>query len=136
MTTRSTASSVRPTAAELDLLQLLWELGPTDAKSAHEALLPHRPEATYATVLRQLQVMHGKGLLSRDETQRPQLYAPVQAQEKLQQSLMKDFIAKAFAGSGKALVLAALKGHVSAKERAEIRQMLAKGCADQSGDKE
>jgi predicted transcriptional regulator len=115
----------KPTAAELDLLQVLWRLGPADAKAVHEALLPDRPDATYATVLRQLQVMHGKGLLNRDESQRPQLYAPVHAQDKLQQSLMKDFISKAFAGSGKALVLAALKNHVSAKERAEIRQLLA-----------
>jgi predicted transcriptional regulator len=114
-----------PTAAELDLLRVLWQLGPADAKTVHEALLPERPDATYATVLRQLQVMHGKGLLTRDESQRPQRYAPAQAQDKLQQSLVKDFIAKAFAGSGKALVMAALKNHVSAKERAEIRQLLA-----------
>ncbi len=122
----SSLSSARPTAAELDLLQVLWRLGPSDAKAVHEALLPERPDATYATVLRQLQVMHGKGLLARDESQRPQRYAPVQAQDKLQQSLVRDFIAKAFAGSGKALVLAALKSHVSAKERAEIRQLLAR----------
>ena len=122
----SSALSARPTPAELDLLQVLWRLGPADAKTAHEALLPDRPDATYATVLRQLQVMHGKGLLDRDENHRPHLYAPVHAQDKLQQSLVKDFIAKAFAGSGKALVLAALKNHVSAKERAEIRQLLAK----------
>ncbi|RZL32665.1 MAG: BlaI/MecI/CopY family transcriptional regulator [Rubrivivax sp.] len=120
------ALPARPTAAELDLLQVLWRLGPADAKAVHEALLPDRPDATYATVLRQLQVMYGKGLLSRDESQRPQLYAPVHAQDKLQQSLVKDFIAKAFAGSGKALVLAALKNHVSAKERAEIRRLLTK----------
>jgi len=118
--------TARPTTAELDLLQVLWRLGPADAKAVHEALLPDRPDATYATVLRQLQVMHGKGLLSRDESQRPQRYAALHAQDKLQQSLVKDFIAKAFAGSGKALVLAALKSHVSAKERAEIRQLLAR----------
>lgn len=121
------ASTAKPTAAELALLRVLWRLGPADAKSVHEALQAERPHATYATVLRQLQVMHGKGLLSRDESQRPQRYAALQAQDKLQQSLVKDFIARAFAGSGKALVLAALKGHVSAKERAEIRQLLAKG---------
>lgn len=121
-----TAIAARPTAAELDLLQVLWRLGPADAKAVHEALRPDRPDATYATVLRQLQVMHGKGLLTRDEAHRPHLYAPVHAQDKLQQSLVKDFIAKAFAGSGKALVLAALKNHVSAKERAEIRQLLTK----------
>lgn len=125
MNTKTTAAA-RPTAAELDLLQVLWRLGPADAKTVHEALQPDRPDATYATVLRQLQVMHGKGLLSRDESQRPQRYAPVHAQEKLQQSLVRDFIAKAFAGSGKALVLAALKSHVSAKERAEIRRLLTK----------
>ena len=122
----SRATLIKPTAAELDLLQVLWRLGPADAKTVHEALLPDRPDATYATVLRQLQLMHAKGLLSRDEAHRPHLYAPVQAQDKLQQSLVKAFIAKAFAGSGKALVLAALKNHVSAQERAEIRQLLAR----------
>ena len=117
-------STPKPTAAELDLLRVLWRLGPADAKQVHEALLSERPEASYATVLRQLQVMHGKGLLRRDESQRPQRYAPAQAQDKLQTHLLKDLIAKAFGGSGKALVLAALKGHVSAKERAEIEKLL------------
>ncbi|HEV6968375.1 BlaI/MecI/CopY family transcriptional regulator [Roseateles sp.] len=127
---QNAAPAARPTAAELDLLQVLWRVGPADAKAVHEALLPDRPDATYATVLRQLQVMHAKGLLTRDEGHRPHLYAPVQAQDKLQQSLVKDFIARAFAGSGKALVLAALKNHVSAKDRAEIRQLLAKNTGE------
>jgi predicted transcriptional regulator len=113
-----------PTAAELDLLRMLWHTGPADAKLVHETLQQERPDATYATVLRQLQVMHGKGLLTRDESQRPQRYAPAQKQDKLQTHLLKDLIAKAFAGSGKALVLAALKGHVSAKERADIQKLL------------
>lgn len=119
-----------PTAAELDLLRILWRIGAADANRVHEALLEERPEATYATVLCQLQVMHGKGLLTRDETQRPQRYAPAQRQDKLQTHLLKDLIAKAFAGSGKALVLAALKGHVSAKERADIQKLLHSGQED------
>ncbi|MDM4765821.1 BlaI/MecI/CopY family transcriptional regulator [Pelomonas sp. SE-A7] len=121
------ATTPRPTAAELDLLRVLWRIGAADAKQVHEALLAERPEASYATVLRQLQVMNSKGLVNRDESQRPHLYAPAQAQDKLQTKLLKDLIAKAFAGSGKALVLAALKGHVSAKERAEIQQLLDRG---------
>ncbi|HEX2011308.1 MAG TPA: BlaI/MecI/CopY family transcriptional regulator [Roseateles sp.] len=121
----SSAALPKPTAAELDLLRVLWRLGAAaDAKQVHETLLEERPEASYATVLRQLQVMHGKGLLVRDESQRPQRYAPAQAQDKLQTRLLKELIAKAFAGSGKALVMAALKGHVSAKERAEIGRLL------------
>lgn len=120
----SKSSIPHPTAAELGLLRVLWRSGPADAKQVHEALLAERPEASYATVLRQLQLMHGKGLLTRDESQRPQRYAPAQKQDKLQTHLLKELIAKAFAGSGKALVLAALKSHVSAKERADIQKLL------------
>jgi len=113
-----------PTAAELDLLRVLWRIGPADARSVHEAVSEDRPEATYAGVLRQLQLMHAKGLLKRDEHQRPQRYAPAVAQERVQKGLLKDVIAKLFAGSGKALVLAALKSHVSPSERAEIARLL------------
>ncbi|MBT9459549.1 MAG: BlaI/MecI/CopY family transcriptional regulator [Burkholderiaceae bacterium] len=114
----------KPTAAELDLLRTLWRIGPATARQVHEALLADRPDASDATVLRQLQIMHGKGLLTRDESQRSHVYAPAQSQDTLQTHLLKDLIAKAFAGSGKALVLAALKGHVSKKERAEIEKFL------------
>jgi predicted transcriptional regulator len=113
-----------PTPAELDLLRILWHLGPADAKQVYETLSLERADASYATVLRQLQLMHGKGMLTRDESQRPQRYAPALVQEKLQTSLLKDLISKVFSGSGKALVLTALKEHVSADERAEIEKIL------------
>jgi predicted transcriptional regulator len=121
------------TAAELDLLRVLWRIGPADARLVHEAVSEERPEATYAGVLRQLQLMHAKGLLKRDERQRPQRYAPAVAQERMQKGLLKDVIAKLFAGSGKALVLAAMKSHVSAAERAEIMRLLHDEC-DGDGD--
>ncbi len=121
--TISTATP-HPTAAELDLLRILWHLGPADAKQVFEALRLERADASYATVLRQLQLMHGKGMLTRDESQRPQRYAPALAQEKLQTSLLKELISKVFSGSGKALVLTALKEHVSADERSEIEKIL------------
>jgi predicted transcriptional regulator len=114
----------QPTSAELDLLRILWHLGPADAKQVYEALRLERSDASYATVLRQLQLMHGKGIVTRDESQRPQRYAPALAQEKLQTSLLKDLISKVFSGSGKALVLTALKEHVSAEERSEIEKIL------------
>lgn len=117
--------SLPPTTdAELVLLRVLWRIGPADARRVHEAVSEERPEATYAGVLRQLQLMHAKGLLKRDERQRPQRYAPAVAQDRMQKGLLKDVIAKLFAGSGKALVLAALKSHVSAAERAEIMRLL------------
>lgn len=114
----------RPTAAELDLLRTLWRLGPASAREVHEALAAERPDVTAANVLRQLQLMHGKGLLVRDEDQRPHVYAPAQARESLRTGLLQDFIQKAFSGSGKELVMAALRGHVSEREREEIRRLL------------
>jgi len=115
-----------PTAAELDLLRILWQHGPLDARAAYDFLVLERADASYATVLRQLQLMHGKGLLSRDESRRPQLYSAVEVQEKVQTSLLKDLIGKVFAGSGKALVLTALREHVSDAERLEIEKILSK----------
>lgn len=122
MTTTTTIP--KPTAAELDLLQTLWPLGAATAKQVHAAMQVERPDVTYATVLRLMQVMHGKGLLIRDESQRSHVYAPAQAQDSLQTNLLKDLIQKAFAGSAKALVLAALRSGLSKKERAEIERLL------------
>ena len=121
---RLPAKPPKPTAAELDLLRVIWQLGPSTVKDAHAALLRDRPELTYATVLRLMQVMHGKGLLARDESERSHVYAAAHAKDALQTNLLGDLIAKAFAGSGKALVLAALDGHVTDKEREEIKRFL------------
>ncbi|HZX77007.1 BlaI/MecI/CopY family transcriptional regulator [Lysobacter sp.] len=128
--TRGKPRPPKPTAAELDLLRLVWRLGPSTVKDVHQARLAERPDATYATVLRLMQVMHAKGLLTRDESQRSHVYAAAHAQDALQTNLLKDLIQKAFAGSGKALVLAALNDHVTEKEREEIRRLLRENSDD------
>ena len=117
----------KPTASELELLRTLWQLGPATARQLHEAMAAQGSDMSAATVLRMLQLMHGKGLLVRDESQRAHVYAPAQPQDTLQTSLVSELIHKAFSGSGKALILAALRGHVSKKERAEIQAILNEG---------
>ena len=114
----------QPPAAELDLLQTMWPLGAATAKQVHQAMLAERPDVTYATVLRLMQIMHTKGLLIRDESERSHVYAPAQAQDKLQTNLLKDLMQKAFSGSASALVLAALRSGISKKEREEIEKLL------------
>jgi predicted transcriptional regulator len=84
-------------------------------KAVHEAMLAEKPDLAYGTVLRLMQIMHTKGILIRDESQRSHIYAPAQAQDTLQSSLLKDLMHKAFAGSAKALVLAALRSGISKK---------------------
>jgi len=114
--------SPKPTAAELDLLTVLWELGPATAKEVHAAV---ERDMAPATVLRLLQIMHGKGLVLRDEQARSHVYRPAQAKDTLQKGLLGELIQKVFSGSGKELVLAALRdGHVSPDERAEIEAFL------------
>ncbi|MBY0574389.1 MAG: BlaI/MecI/CopY family transcriptional regulator, partial [Undibacterium sp.] len=117
-------SPPKPTAAEMELLRLIWSIGPSTAKQVHEAAMQERPEIAYASVLRMLQVMHGKGQLSRDESQRAHIYSAAEEQDLLQTNMVKDLIHKAFSGSAKALVLAALRSHVSKEERAEIQAFL------------
>lgn len=115
----------KPTPAELELLRTLWRLGPSTVKQVHEAQQVERPELAYANVLRLMQIMHGKGLLKRDESQRSHVYAPAQRQGPMQTRLLDDFIHKAFAGSGRDLVMAALRGgRVSDAEREEIQRFL------------
>lgn len=115
----------RPTPAELDILHTLWRLGPASVRQVHEARQVERPDLAYAAVLRLMQIMHGKGLLTRDESQRSHVYAAAQPQDSLQTRLLDDLIRKAFSGSGKDLVLAALRsGSVSDAEREEIQRFL------------
>jgi predicted transcriptional regulator len=121
---QKTSAARKPTAAELALLKVLWQQGPATAKQVFERVQADRPEINQATVLRQLQIMHSEGLLTRDESARSHVYAAAQAQEKLQTNLLQDFIQKAFSGSGKELIMAALKEHVSDTERAEIQAYL------------
>ena len=119
-----TPATPKPTSAELDLLQVLWPLGSATAKQVHQEIQKQRPEVSYATVLRLMQIMHTKGILIRDESERSHVYAPAQAQDSLQTNLLKDLIQKAFSGSAKALVLAALRSGISKKEREEIEKLL------------
>lgn len=115
----------KPTPAELELLRTLWAIGPSSVKQVHEVQQRARPDLGYANVLRLMQIMHGKGLLNRDESQRSHVYSAAQKQGSMQTKLLDDFIHKAFAGSGRDLVMAALRGDsVSDAEREEIQRFL------------
>ncbi len=87
----------KPTPAELELLQALWPLGSATVRQAHEALQATRPDLGQGAVLRLMQVMHAKGLLIRDDSQRSHVYAPAQPRDALQTSLLKDLLQRAFA---------------------------------------
>lgn len=131
---RKVVKPPKPTAAELDLLRVIWRLGPATVKDVHQARLQDRPDLAYANVLRIMQVMHAKGLLLRDESERSHVYRAAHAQDAMRTGLLKDLIQKAFSGSGKDLVLAALSGHVTEKEREEIKRFLKNTARENTDD--
>jgi predicted transcriptional regulator len=114
----------RPTDAELEILTLLWSLGPSTVRDVHEAIAKRKP-AQYTTVLKTLQIMAEKGLVKRDEKQRAHVYAASRPREWTQRQLAGDLLQRAFGGSAKSLMLGALSARrATAGELAELRQFL------------
>ena len=123
----------RPTDAELSILRVLWQLGPSTVRQVHEVLMRDRPTA-YTTALKLMQIMTEKGLVRRDESDRSHIYHPRLSQEQTQRQLIRDLMDRAFGGSSSKLVLQALASkRASSDELAEIRRMI-EGGPDQDGD--
>lgn len=116
----------KPTAAELEILAILWKKKEASVRQVHEELSLTK-ETGYTTTLKTMQNMHAKGLLARDEEKRSHIYSALISQEDTQQSLVRNFIGKAFGGSAKKLVMQALgQSEPSKEEINEIRAFLDK----------
>lgn len=114
----------RPTEAELELLRVLWERGPSTVREIHDSLSDAK-ETGYTTTLKILQKMADKGLVHRDESERSHIYSAAIPAEKTQRQLVRDLLQRAFGGSPGQLVLQALsEKKASAEELAEIRRLL------------
>jgi predicted transcriptional regulator len=114
----------RPTDAELAILRVLWQHGPSTVRHVHEALADTR-ETGYTTTLKLMQIMADKGLVTRDESARTHVYAAVVNEEKTQGQLVKDLVDRAFGGSAKELVLRAISDEgTTADELHEIRKLI------------
>lgn len=115
----------KPTEAELGILNILWERGPSTVRDVHEIL--YRGEgAGYTTALKLLQIMHGKGLVIRDDSERAHVFRPAISKERNQKRFLSDMVQRVFDGSPSQLVLHALGGHPKAThaELDEIRILL------------
>ena len=116
------AAGPLPTDAELDILTVLWKTGPATVREVHEAL---DKGSAYTTTLKQMQVMHEKGLLQRSERFRNHIYKAAIRKQETQIRLADDLLTRAFEGSAKTLVMGALAAKpASAAELTEIRNLL------------
>jgi len=127
MSPRRSSATPWPTAAELDILRVLWERGPVTVRDVHVALYGEEG-ASYTTSLKLLQIMHAKGLVERDDSQRAHVYRAGINKQRTQKRYLADMARRLFNGSTSQMVLHALGNHPSASqaELDEIRKLLNK----------
>src|SRR6266542_117876 len=120
----SRSSAPRPTDAELSILRILWDRGPSTVRQVHERLA-HERQAAYTTALKLLQIMTEKGLVERDERDRTHIYRARLSEETTQRQLVRDLADRAFGGSASKLVMQALATkRASADELRDIRKAI------------
>jgi predicted transcriptional regulator len=117
-------SPPRPTDAELSILRVLWQHGPSTVRQVLDTLSQTR-SIGYTTVLKLLQIMIEKGLVRRDESGRTHIYEARFSEQQTQRQLVSDLVDRAFGGSAMKLVMQALDGpRTSPAELAEVRRLL------------
>ena len=115
----------KPTDAELAILHVLWDRGPSTVRQVFEILTGAR-ETGYTTTLKLMQIMAEKGLVKRDQSARTHVYAARISRDKTQQHLVRELLDRAFGGSAAMLVMQALSSHhTSAEERRDIERLIA-----------
>ncbi|MBM4093122.1 MAG: BlaI/MecI/CopY family transcriptional regulator [Planctomycetes bacterium] len=114
----------KPTEAELAILQVLWESGPSTVREVTEALRKQRGTG-YTTALKLMQIMIEKGLVVRDESRSSHVYEAAVPAEETQRQLVRDLLDRAFRGSAQQLVVQALSARrASREELGEIRRLI------------
>jgi predicted transcriptional regulator len=122
MVRRRSSSAPLPATAELDILAVLWRLGPSTVRDVHDAL---GKESGYTTTLKQMQLMTEKGLLVRSERFRSHVYEAGIPKEQTQAQIAADLLARAFDGSARSLVIGALSAQPATREElADIKELI------------
>ena len=116
----------KPTDAELEILQVLWQHGPSTVRAVNDHLSQRRQaEVGYTTTLKILQLMRDKGLVRRDDADRSHVYRAAVREQETQSLLLDKFVEATFGGSALKLVMQALGSRSTTDEElAQIRRLL------------
>jgi BlaI family transcriptional regulator, penicillinase repressor len=115
-----------PTKAELEILQVIWEHGPSTVRLVNDKLNEQR-DVNYTSTLKLMQIMADKGILKRDETQMKHVYAVAQEEQKTKSQLLDKFVDAVYQGSAGKLVMQLLGNKkASAADIAAIKTILDK----------
>lgn len=115
--------NIKPTEGEMEILQVLWQKGNATVREVHEAL--NKKDSGYTTTLKLMQILHEKGIVERDTTQKTHIYKALVSRDKTEKQLVNKMIDNVFNGSAARLVMQALGNHsASAAEIDEIKKYL------------
>ena len=124
--------SSQPTEVELQILRILWILGPSPVREIHNRLTAEKG-TNYSTTVKMLSIMLEKGLVKRTENVRPHVYRAAVSRQKAGKQMLKELINKVYEGSSMSLVVQALSSTpASPEERDELRRLLDQ--MDQEGE--
>ena len=115
-----------PTRSELEILQVLWDKGPSTVREVNNELIKQR-EVNYTTTLKQMQNMADKGLLNRDQGQMKHIYSVAVEEQKLKAYLLNKFVDSMYKGSASKLVMQLIGDkNASRQDLQEIKDMIKK----------
>jgi predicted transcriptional regulator len=117
---------LKPTESELEILQILWQLGPSTVRTVHEILLSTK-DAGYTTTLKLMQIMHEKGLVARNQARKTHVYTAIAKKTETQQQLAGKMMNALFQGSASQLLMHAIGDSKPSKQEIDAIQKLLDG---------
>lgn len=120
-------NKMEPTKGELEILQVLWQYGPSTVRLVNDTLNKQTRTVQYTSTLKLMQIMNAKGLLKRDDTNMQHIYKPSEAEKKTKSFLLEKFMKAMYNGSASSLMMQLLGNKkTSKKELKLIKEMLDK----------
>ncbi|MCB0664520.1 MAG: BlaI/MecI/CopY family transcriptional regulator [Saprospiraceae bacterium] len=117
----------KPTDAELEILQVLWQKGSCTVREVNEQIRQSKPDVGYTTTLKLMQIMTEKELVRRDTTHRQHIYEAIIEETLVQEGMVRNIIDRFFQGSAKDLIMHALgQEATSHEELSEIKRLINK----------
>jgi BlaI family transcriptional regulator, penicillinase repressor len=124
-------TEIVPTKTEMDVLQILWQHGPSTVRFVHDKLNEQKEAVIYTSTLKLMQVMREKGMLDRDDSQMKHVYSAALPEDKVKGNMLGRFVDSMFNGSASNLMVALLgndkTSHEELKKMKELLQKLEKG---------
>jgi BlaI family penicillinase repressor len=119
--------SSEPTKSELEILQVLWQYGPSTVRFVNDKLNEQKREVNYMSTQKLMLIMLGKGHVTKDATQMTHVYKAAADEGKTKAYMLDLVVDNLFNGSASSLMMQLLGNKkMSAKEMEEFKELIKK----------